>query len=178
MTADFGLARAVDAQTFGEPGERTFRLRIIGASEESAVLWMEKQHLQALDLAFAQMLAQLDYREDPAALEHVEFPAAAEHDFKVGRLALGFDPADRTVVLYTYELGVEDEANPTLSVRLTPEHCAALGGQLKEIIAGGRPVCPLCGASIDAPTHTCIRSNGHSRQPIPEEGGGEEDEIP
>jgi hypothetical protein len=75
-------------------------------------------------------------------------------------------------------MGVDDEASPTLSVRLTPEHCAALGEQLKEVIAGGRPICPLCGASIDAGGHACIRSNGHSRQPIPEEGTGEGDETP
>jgi len=171
MTIDFGLARIVDAQTFGEPGERTFRLRVIGATEQSASLWMEKQHLQALDLAFTQMLVQLDYGGKPTELDLAEFPADAEHDFKVGRLALGFDPADKTVVLYVYEIGVEDETNPTLSVRLAQEHCAALGVQLKEIIGGGRPVCPLCGASIDTAGHTCIRSNGHSRQPIPEEGG-------
>ena len=178
MTVEFGLASAVDAQTFGEPGERTFRLRVLGAAEESAVLWMEKQHLQALDLAFTQMLAQLDYQADPAALKRADFPAEAEHDFKVGRLALGFDPADRTVVLYTYEIGVDDEASPTLSVRFTPEHCATLGKQLKEVIAGGRPICQLCGASIDADRHACIRTNGHFKQPIPEEGTGEEDDAP
>ncbi len=175
MTIDLGLARAIDAQTFGEPGQRTFRLRIIGSNEQSASLWMEKQHLQALDLAFTQMLAQLNYSGEPVALDLVKFPDAAEHDFHIGRLAMGFDPSDRTVVLYTFEMGVEDEASPTLSVRLTQAHCAALEAQLKEIIAGGRPICPLCGASIDAAGHTCIRSNGHSRQPIPEEGGEPEE---
>src|SRR2546428_10286802 len=116
MTVDFGLARAVDAQTFGEPGERTFRLRLLGADEQSASLWMEKQHLQALDLAFTQMLAQLDYGGEPAALDLAEFPPDAQHDLKVGRLALGFDPSEKTVVLYVYEIGIEDEPDPTLSV--------------------------------------------------------------
>jgi hypothetical protein len=31
-----------------------------------------------------------------------DFPVAAEYDFKVGRLALGFDSSDRSVVLDAY----------------------------------------------------------------------------
>ena len=177
MTVEFGVARAVDAQAFGEAGQRTFRLRITNGRNQSASLWMEKQHFQALNLAFAQMLAQLDYQEKPTPADLSNFPVAAEHDFKVGRIGLGFDSSDRTVVLDTYEIGSEEEeAEAALRVRLTPDHCAWLVGQLSEIIAKGRPLCPLCGASMDADGHVCVRSNGHSRQPIPDEEAGQEEE--
>jgi uncharacterized repeat protein (TIGR03847 family) len=175
MTVDLGIARAVDAQTFGAPGQRTFQLRIIGSSSVSASLWLEKQHLQALNLAFAQVLAQLDYGDRPGPPDLSDFPVAAEHDFKVGRLGLGFDPSDRTIVLDAFELTAEEEADAIVRVRMTPEQCAWLVGQLSEIIAKGRPLCPLCGASMDPEGHTCIRSNGHLKQPIPDEQAGEED---
>ena len=177
MTADLGRARAVDALTFGDPGQRTFQLRVIGGGNVAASLWMEKQHLQQLNLAFAQVLAQIDYRDRPQPADLSDFPVAAEHDFKVGRLALGFDPSDRTVVLDAYELTADEEAEALLRVRLAPDQVAWLVGQLSEIIAKGRPLCPLCGVAADSNGHTCVRTNGHIQQPIPDEETGEEDET-
>lgn len=173
MTIDFGTAVAIDAQAFGRPGQRTFRLRVMGSGDQTAYLWVEKQHLVALDLAFMQILSQLGYQGDvaPAA---VEFPPYAGHEVHVGRMAIGLDQADGTVLLHAFELGEDEGEEPAISVRLRAPQCAALDVQLKEIIAAGRPVCRLCGASIDAGGHTCVRSNGHSRQPIPEEPPGEE----
>jgi len=177
VTADLGVARALDAQTFGEPGQRTFRLRVVAGSDQSASLWMEKQQFQALNLAFAQMLAQLNYEQKPAPTDLGDFPATAQHDFRVGRIGLGYDTSNRNFVLDTYEIGLqEEEAEATLRVRLTPGHCATLVGQLSEIIGGGRPLCPLCGVSMDAGGHACIRANGHSRQPIPDQQAGEEED--
>ncbi len=170
MTIEFGLLRGIDAQSFGQPGQRTFRLRVVGAGAESASLWMEKEQMQALSIALKQMLSQLEYMAEPPPSHAGDFPVVADHDFRVGRMGMGFNAADRTVVLYTFELGVSDadEDEPTLRARLSQEQSASLGVQLDEIISGGRPVCPLCGLAMD-PTHACIRSNGHSRQPIPEE---------
>ena len=176
MTVDLGIARAIDAQTFGEPGQRTFRLRILSARSDAASLWMEKQQFQALNLAFAQVLAQIDFRDKPGAADLSDFPVTAEHDFRVGRIGLGFDASDRTVVLDTYEIGNdEDESEANLRVRLTPDQCAFLVEQLSEIIGKGRPLCPLCGASIDSDQHVCIRANGHMRLPIPDEQTGPEE---
>jgi uncharacterized repeat protein (TIGR03847 family) len=169
MTHELGVARGIDAQSFGQPGERTFRLRILGDAE-TASIWLEKEQLQALSLALKQMLAQLEYEQEPPAADTGAFPSSADHDFRAGRLGMGFHPPDRTVVLYTYELGMpEDEEEPTLRVRLTQEQCASLTSNLDDIIAGGRPICPLCGAPIDSGGHACIRSNGHSKQAIPDQ---------
>ncbi|MEX2246462.1 MAG: DUF3090 family protein [Dehalococcoidia bacterium] len=175
MTFDFGIAGAVDAQAFGQPGQRTFRLRLVGAAGQSASLWLEKEQLQALSLALRQMLAQLVYAEDPPAASIDDFPAVADHDFRVGRMGMGFEPADRTVIVFAYEVGVEDEDDPTLRVRFTQEQSAALGQRLDEVIAGGRPVCALCGLPVDSGGHMCVRSNGHSKQPIPDEESDDEE---
>jgi uncharacterized repeat protein (TIGR03847 family) len=175
MTIEFGVARGIDAQSFGQPGQRTFRLRILGSGGESASLWMEKEQLQALGIALKQILSQLEYSEDPPPASASDFPVVADHDFRVGRMGMGFNASDRTVVLYTFELGASDadEDEPSLRARLTQEQSASLGVQLDEIVAGGRPVCPLCGLPMDG-NHACIRSNGHSKQPIPEEESEEE----
>jgi uncharacterized repeat protein (TIGR03847 family) len=175
MTTDFGLVRGIDAQTFGQPGQRTFRLRIVGEAGETASLWLEKEQVQALSLALKQMLAQLEYDQEPPAADAGDFPVVAEHDFRVGRMGMGFSPSDRTVVLYLYEVGLEDDDEPTLRVHITQEHCASLSAQLDEIISGGRPICPLCGLAIDVSGHACVRSNGHSKQPIPDEDTGDDD---
>jgi uncharacterized repeat protein (TIGR03847 family) len=176
MTTDFGVAKAVDAQSFGQPGQRTFRLRIIGESQESASLWLEKEQLQALSLALKQMLAQLEYNDEPPEADAGDFPVVADHDFRVGRLGMGFNAADRTVILYTYEIGAadDDDAEPSIRVRLTQEASASLSAKLDDIVAGGRPVCPLCGSPIEPSGHACVRSNGHSQQPIPDEQSDDE----
>ena len=108
MTVEFGLASGVDAQAFGQPGQRTFRLRLVGEAGQSASLWMEKEQMQALSLALKQMLAQLEYAGEERPGEIEGFPVVAEHDFRIGRMGMGFDPHDSTVVLYLYEIGVED----------------------------------------------------------------------
>ncbi len=175
MTADFGTARQIDARAHGEPGARTFQMRVVGTNDQSASLWMEKQQLQALSLALTQLLAQLDQLAQPGR-EVQDFPAPPDHDFRVGRMAIGFDTATNTVVLHVFREGRdEDEDDPDVLVRVAEKDCSSLNTTLQEIISAGRPTCPLCGASMDAGGHVCIRTNGHSKQPIPVEGNDEEE---
>ena len=174
MTADFGVARAVDSQVFGQPGQRTFRLRLVGGAGETASVWLEKEQMQALSLALKQMLGQLEYEGDPPPADVGEFPSVADHDLRVGRMGMGFNAPDRTVILYLYEAGLEDDDDPTVRVRFEPIQCASLMEQLDDVIAGGRPICPLCGSPIDAGGHMCVRTNGHSKQPIPDEEADDE----
>ncbi len=168
MTIELGIARGIDAQAFGQPGQRTFRLRVLGSESESVWLWVEKEHLGALGLAIRQLLAQLNYPSEPAAVEPGQFPETAQHEFHVGLMAVGFNAADRTLALQLSELGLGEEEEPTVRVQLTLDHCASLATQIEEIIAGGRPVCVLCGLPIDPSGHVCIRSNGHSKEAIPD----------
>ena len=174
MTVDIGLARQIDAQTFGVPGRRTFRLRIIGAGEQSAGLWMEKEQFQALSLALSQLLAQLGRSDESQAQPVDAFPDVPDHDFQVGRMAMGLEPRSGVVVLQVFAAADIEAEHPALTLSISQDHCSSLNGQLRRIVAAGRPVCPLCGVPIDGPSHGCIRTNGHSRQPIPEPG--QEDE--
>ena len=169
MTIDLGHARAIDAESFGDPGQRTFRLRIEGGAGESAVLWVEKEQVQALQIALKQMLAQLDH-ETGAPPDMSGFPVSPSHEFKVGRMSMGFDHRDQKVILQMYDIESSEDADPILSTKVSAEQSAVLRTQLIEIVSGGRPLCPLCEAPVDASGHTCIRSNGHSKQPIPDTG--------
>ncbi len=165
MTVDFGLVRAVQAQSFGEPGERTFRLRLVGAGSQSAALWIEKEHLGALGLALRHALSEFNYSQDPPPPDIAVFPDAAEYDFRVGRMGIGLDPSNRTVVLQMDEL--DEEQGRVLHFRLSLDQSASLVAELESIISSGRPICPLCGRPIDPDGHKCIRSNGHSEEPLP-----------
>lgn len=177
MSIELGLARAIDAESFGQPGQRTFRLRILGQNSESASLWMEKEQFQALALAFGQVLSELRHSGPPKDTPVLEYPEIADHDFKVGRMALSIDTATRTVVLYLSDIEAAESDDPTLRVGVTNDHCAALREQLDEIVSRGRPVCPLCHAPMDEAGHACIRGNGHSSQPIPDEHAGDEEDA-
>lgn len=177
MTLDLGTARGVDAKAFGRPGERTFQLRLIGATEETAALWLEKQQLQALSLALSQVLAQTG-GEDTPATDLSFFPEPPDAELHVGRMAVGYDPADKTVVIQAHDLTSDEDGDPDVLVRITSADVAQLSMRLKEIIGGGRPTCPLCGVPLDSSGHGCIRSNGHSKEPVPrgrmdDEGDGE-----
>jgi len=169
VTADFGTARAVDARAFGEPGQRTFQIRIVGSSLQSASLWVEKQQIQALSLALTQVLSQMG-RSEGGEQDLGSFPESPEHEFRVGRMAIGFDSSAGAVVLQAFDITrAEEEEEPDVEVRFTEDACASLNRRLMEIIAAGRPLCPLCGQVLDTTGHFCIRANGHSKEPIPEE---------
>jgi uncharacterized repeat protein (TIGR03847 family) len=173
MTIELGSAQQIDAQAYGEPGQRTFRLRIVGQEQQAASLWVEKEQVQALSMAFSQVLSQLNRDAEAPVKDIAEFPERPNYEFRVGRMAIGLDPADNALVLNFFELGPanedDDTAEPDLRVRCTQEQCASLNTRLREIIAGGRPLCPLCGVAMAEQGHACIRANGHSSQPIPQD---------
>lgn len=177
MSIELGLAAAIDAESFGQPGQRTFRLRIVGEKSDSASLWMEKEQFQALSLALGQILSELQDPGGETEPPAVQFPEVADHEFKVGRMALRIDTATRVVILYFSDTETPESDDATLRVSVRRDYCAALREQLYEIVSRGRPVCSLCHTPMDESGHACIRSNGHSKQPIPDEDDGDEGEV-
>lgn len=169
MMIDFGVAQDVEARSTGKPGQRTFHLRVLGEAGQSASLKLEKQHLLGLLTGLREILARLRHQGEPEVKGAVHFPAVPDFDLPVGRLGMAFSAADGTVVLEAAELRLEDDQEATtIRVRLTPKQGAALARQLEEIIATGRPICPLCRVPIDPEGHVCVKSNGHSRQAVPD----------
>src|SRR5437773_11155906 len=89
---DFASVDAIDAESIGTPGKRTFRLRIL-RGDDSASLWLEKQQLAALGEALPRLLEQLqtpDQHADEDAESIGSFHDEPTIDLKVGRMALGY----------------------------------------------------------------------------------------
>lgn len=132
----------VDAEAIGEPGQRRFRL-VVSTESQAAILWMEKQQLQALGVAFEQILAQLEGAGVVASLlpitgEEPARPAILGPDeFQVGRLAVGFDEGRNFVTILAHEITDEDEESPSFVCHITPEQSGTLAMQIRRTVTAG-----------------------------------------
>ena len=171
LNVDLGTAEHVKAEAVGEPGSRTFRIRLV-SQNGSASLWMEKEQLQALGMAIDQLIAQLRSnrtgRNEPAAAasESGDFPANADHEFRVGRLGLGYDDEADKLVLLAHESEADAEGPPSLTCRVGRGKMRTLSSEIGTVVSAGRPRCPLCNAPLTGGPHACPGSNGHTPHPI------------
>jgi uncharacterized repeat protein (TIGR03847 family) len=166
---DYGPVNRIEAEAFGEPGQRTFRA-FIANEIEAASLWLEKEQLRALGLAIVEQLSRLEALRSSRTLPSPDPTLAYQGDtsleFRVGQMALGFDERQGLFLLLAYS-AEDEEDRPTFSCQATPEQLRTLSEQIETVVNAGRPLCPLCGVPMDKSGHACIRSNGHSKQPIP-----------
>ena len=145
----------------GAPGKRTFYL-IAGEQGRWVRVWLEKQQLQTLGESIDQLLASQQEAEgegDSSLLSAPDPTGTPDAEFQVGRLGLGHDPDRDMIVL----LAQAAEEEPLLQFWATKAQMRALSKRIAEVVAAGRPVCPLCGGPIDPDGHMCVRSNGHHR---------------
>jgi uncharacterized repeat protein (TIGR03847 family) len=166
---DYGPVNRIEAEAFGEPGERTFRLYTANETN-AAALWMEKQQLALLGNAIIEQLNRvksLRSAEAAAADPGRAYTGAPSVEFRVAQMALGFDDRKGLFLLLAYAAEDTDETRATFSCQATPDQLRDLAEQIEQVVAAGRPLCPLCGEPIDKTGHHCIRSNGHSKQPVP-----------
>lgn len=180
-------AQRLRVEAIGEPGQRRFRLLAI-VEGETTIVWMEKQQIQALGLALEQMLEQLPDRgpELGAANVPVEFNVETRHQFRAGRMELGYDETRDRLVVVAHDIhdeeGVEEEAVPgplddedegaTFACRISREQGRELSADAAAVVAAGRPRCTMCGAPMGPGPHVCPQQNGH----LPHELGEAEDE--
>ncbi len=161
--SDFGTVDEIDAEAIGEPGHRTFRL-LAERGPATASLWVEKEQLQALGMIIEQQLARLSRRRQTRAQPILSlasrFRGRATIDFKVGRLAVGYDERHETFTITAHEIDDPQEQGPAFTCSVTAPQVAALAAKIAEVVAAGRPRCPLCGAPIEG-THICPLANGH-----------------
>ena len=177
---DFGLVDVVDAEAIGAPGERTFRLRARAGSTRAA-LWMEKEQLAALGRAISQLLADRARRRDeplpePPAMD--AFGLEPDVELRVVRLGIDYleDEDGRVRILVDDQEALEQGNTPAFRMELGRTAARALVAQIGEVVAAGRPLCPLCGRALEGDgQHFCPGSNGHSGdEEIPAEGEDED----
>lgn len=164
---DFGHAELLEPEAIGEAGRRVFRLRIMSGTE-TASLWLEKEQLAALTLAFRHLLEQTEDRpsDAPAPAPSQPFPERAQVDMKLGRLGIGYDEDLRMVTIFAYAPEDAEDSPPTFACQVNLKQCATFAERAEETINAGRPICVLCGTPIEKSGHKCERRNGHSSQPI------------
>jgi uncharacterized repeat protein (TIGR03847 family) len=164
-TREFGPLSHISAEAIGQPGQRRFRIRAVSEEGDSASLWLEKEQLSALGEAIENVLKQEAYTYRRLPLDDAEpdavFPLSAEVDFQLVQLSMGVNQESQRIVLIGADSGPDDP--DTLSVRMEFDYRRGyeLRRQIADVVAAGRPPCPLCGAPMDPAGHVCPRSNGH-----------------
>jgi uncharacterized repeat protein (TIGR03847 family) len=156
-------AQRIRIEALGEPGQRRFRM-LVAVNGETHIIWMEKQQLQALGLMIEQMLdhESPDEPELPSDDAFLEFDNDADHQFRLGKVDLGFDETGDAVVIGAYDVQQEVlNAQPALMVRLNRRQALTLSADVAVLAAAGRPRCPMCGAPMDPSGHVCPEQNGH-----------------
>ena len=154
---------SVDAVTFGtigEPGKRVFYVQA-WAGASVVTLKVEKQQVAGLAAALQQLLADLPPEATPVSAPGLRPPVEAE--WVVGGIGIGaYDEATQRVTLLFEELvREEDGEGATVRVGVTVGQMVALVERGEELVAGGRPNCPLCGNPMDPDGHACPKTNGH-----------------
>lgn len=160
---DFGEAVAVDAEAIGEPGQRTFRL-LVQAPSSAASIWMEKQQLAGIAVWLDEVLERLD-REQPSNEPYAEPPpigAIFEVEFRATQIGLGYSEEDGLFAIHAFDERMAGGA-PAFRCLLTRGQSRILSRKISEVVAGGRPVCPLCDMPIGPEGHVCPKSNGHHK---------------
>ncbi|MFC4587200.1 DUF3090 domain-containing protein [Sphaerisporangium corydalis] len=168
------------AGAVGQPGSRAFFLQARGQGRVTTV-GLEKFQVAVLADRLDELLDEVLRRSGGTApvpaMAPVELADQApldlplDEDFRVGTMALAWDPDTSQVVIEAQEAGEDDEEPPevdpdrpesaVLRVHISAAAARAFTQRALEIVAAGRPPCPLCGQPLDAEGHICVRLNGH-----------------
>jgi uncharacterized repeat protein (TIGR03847 family) len=176
---DLGTLLGLEAEALGVPGQRTFRVNA-HSRNGAARLWVEKEQLQQLASTIEQLLVEVaQARGFTTGSPSVPFPGTPSAEFHVGRITLGYDQDADLVTMIIFESVPLEEEEPDLGgsepdgeqvrFQASRELAQTFSRQALDVVAAGRPRCPLCGAPLDGPTHFCPRSNGHAPLPSDEE---------
>jgi uncharacterized repeat protein (TIGR03847 family) len=168
---DLNPVTHVTANAIGEPGQRVFYIQGRQASLLITLL-CEKEQVQALAIGIEQILMQLAQKDpqkigplDEVLAQDMSLEEPVEPLFRVGQMGLGYDEDSNLLVLVMQELLPEGEDPESVSIArfwLTPVQGRTLARQALQVVAAGRPQCPLCGAPMEAGVeHFCPRKNGH-----------------
>jgi uncharacterized repeat protein (TIGR03847 family) len=167
------------AGSVGQPGDRTFYLQASATDRVTSVV-LEKFQVSLLAERIDELLDEVLRRTGttgippsaPAALRDdgpLDLPLTEE--FRVGAIALAWDNDEERVVIEAQEESdmpvellsddVPADGPGVLRVRISPAAARAFAERALQLVAAGRPPCPLCGLPLDASGHICPRQNGH-----------------
>jgi len=149
--------------TVGEPGHRVFYLQVQGDGLV-VTLKLEKQQVGALAEYLSGLLADLPTVDDAAIPTLLDLVGPIVPEWTVGTLAVAWDDLHDRMVLVAEELLTQEELeagaeSASARFRVTREQVAGFVALARDLVAGGRPPCPLCGGPLDPEGHACPRLN-------------------
>ena len=161
----------ITIDAIGQPGQRVFLLQA-GQGSQIVTLKLEKEQAQVLAHSIDQLLEEVSERF-PRQISKMEEPLASELMlrepveplFAVGQMGLGYDEAEDALVLVVQELTTEEEADTARIARFWASRgqMQAISRHALDVVASGRPICPLCNRPMDPEGHFCPKRNGHDR---------------
>ena len=172
---DLNPVQQIVADATGEPGKRTFFLQARAGSDVVSVV-LEKQEVSSLAVSVLQLLEELEQQFPdlpPASARnytaHPENPV--EPAFRVAELSIGYDESADMIWVLAKALVVNEEGQvvdpdeedvPAVRFVAPRGMMRAMSEHALEVVAQGRPTCPLCGRPIDRGGHFCPRSDGQA----------------
>ena len=156
---DYASVASVTAGAIGEPGKRAFFLQIRSGSALIS-LAVEKEQLRALAARLEELLAGVALPA-AAAIADVSLEEPVRPAWRVGLITLAYDEARGAFEVSLAELVEEGENPATGHFLATVAQMRALARHAADLVAAGRPPCPMCGGPIDHDGGVCPRLNGH-----------------
>ena len=152
------------AEAIGQPGRRVFYLHA-GQGDRWVRVRIEKFQLQQLAEAIEELLAEAGRRFNPPEEEAAPPPDGPAgpplSDLEAGQMAIGYDPGEDRINLTVSRPDAAEDAPPVLECRPSRGQARALSRRIAELVAAGRPLCPVCSQPMDPEGHRCLRRNGH-----------------
>ena len=160
--------------TVGEPGNRTFFFQARGLIDgRTGTVTFKCEKVQAALLAEAMGKLLGDYPlvlgTEVAPWESLAHPVLPE--WTVGTIQLGYEQAEDRVVVFLQEVVELDEGVDPDTVdfdaldigrarfQLSRLQASGVLANVPAVIAAGRPLCPMCGATIADTGYTCTCFN-------------------
>jgi uncharacterized repeat protein (TIGR03847 family) len=183
---DFDRPERFATGTVGELDDQTFFLQAVQGARVASVM-LEKEQVSVLADRVLAVIDEVERRglaaidSGPAGtLDQRPLQQPLHEEFRVGTMIIAWDEdVDRLVVearSMTFDAGAgesavredeepDDEDIPddapigpdVLRVRLTPLMAQQFARRANSVVAGGRPVCPYCGAVLEPTGHFCGR---------------------
>jgi uncharacterized repeat protein (TIGR03847 family) len=165
MDFDLDDLDRITVGAIGEPGQRVFYLQARQGSNVVSFK-LEKQQVAALSAYLQTLLSDLPEPPDEAAITNMDLDQPVEVEWVIGSIGVTYDEDLDRILIVAEEIVAEDETGSVARLAATRAQISALAAHGAELVAAGRPPCPLCGNALDPRGHVCPRLNGHSR-PLP-----------
>lgn len=173
---DLNPVTHIIADAMGEPGKRTFFIQG-SADTELVSLVLDKEEVANLALSILQLLEELDKKTDspPDKSTSKRFLSPShpiEPAFRIGQLIIGYDEDEDMIWLIAKAMVVtdsgvirdpEEDDVPAARFVATRGQMRAMSEHALDVVAQGRPTCPLCNRPIDRSGHFCPRTDGNAK---------------